>query len=134
MASRPFFYKLTRGIRISVRPQFMPEQSNPLLHRFVFIYQVRIENISKQTVQLLSRHWLINDSIGEEYEVMGEGVVGEQPILQPGDVHQYESYCILKSPKGHMEGSYHFAVQDAEPFDAQIPRFILDASAETPSH
>lgn len=133
MVARPFFYKLTHGIRISVRPHFLHEQSNPILRRYVFVYHIRIENVSKRTVQLISRHWLISDSIGEEYEVVGEGVVGEQPVLAPGAIHTYQSYCNLKSPKGAMEGSYRFFVDGEEPFDAEIPRFILDASEATPS-
>lgn len=133
MAARPFFYRMTNRIRITVRPQFLHDQSNPVIKRYVFVYFIRIENVSKRTVQLISRHWLINDSIGEEYEVAGEGVVGEQPILGPGDVHEYQSYCILKSPKGSMEGTYHFIAHNGESFDAQIPRFILDASTATPS-
>jgi ApaG protein len=133
MSARPFFYKLTNGIRISVRPVFSHDQSNPVLRRYVFEYYIRIENVSKQTVQLISRHWIISDSIGEQYEIVGDGVVGEQPILAPGAVHEYQSYCNLKSPKGAMEGSYHFYVRNGNPFDAAIPRFILDASAEKQS-
>ncbi len=133
MSTRPFFYRLTSGIRISVRPQFMHEHSSPERQRYVFTYTIRIENVGKRTVQLISRRWLISDSIGEEYEVVGDGVVGEQPVLQPGEYHEYQSYCNLKSPKGAMEGSYHFVMRDGEPFDAQIPRFILDASEATPS-
>jgi ApaG protein len=133
MSARPFFYKLTNGIRISVRPVYSHDQSNPLLRRYVFAYFIRIENVSKQTVQLISRHWIISDSNGEQYEVVGEGVVGEQPILAPGDVHEYQSFCNLKSPKGVMEGSYRFHVHEGAPFNAIIPRFILDASAEKQS-
>jgi ApaG protein len=133
MSARPFFYKLTNGIRISVRPVYSHDQSNPLLRRYVFAYFIRIENVGKQTVQLISRHWIISDSIGEQYEVVGDGVVGEQPILAPGEVHEYQSFCNLKSPKGSMEGSYRFYVNEGDPFDAIIPRFILDASAEKQS-
>ena len=135
MDQRPFFYKLTNGIRISVRPEYMPEQSNPALQRYVFIYHVRIENVNRYKVQLISRRWLISDSIGEEYEVMGDGVIGEQPVLLTGAVHEYQSFCVLKSTKGHMEGSYHFFGLDEGQtnFDAAIPRFILDASEAKPS-
>lgn len=127
MAPRPFFYKVTNRIRISVRPQYLADQSQPLLRRYIFAYFVRIENVGRQVVQLVSRRWHIHDSIGEEYEVAGEGVIGEQPVLGPGDTHEYQSFCILKSPSGFMEGSYHFIAQGAPAFDADIPRFLLEA-------
>lgn len=125
---RPFFYKETQGIRITVRPVYLPDHSQPLLQRFVFAYFIRIENVSPKTVQLLSRRWLIHDSIGEEHEVVGDGVVGQQPTLAPGDVHEYQSFCVLKSRSGSMEGSYSFIGRDDVLFDAMIPRFILDAA------
>lgn len=128
---RPFFYRLSHGVRISVVPRFLPEQSNPALRRYVFIYHVRIEQIGHPLVQLVSRRWLISDSIGEDLEVVGDGVVGQQPILRRGDFHEYESYCILKSPRGAMEGYYRFVVvgNPEQGFDAQIPRFELDAES-----
>jgi ApaG protein len=125
MARRPFYYRETLGIRISVNPMFLPEQSQPEWNRFIFAYFVRIENIAAQRVQLLSRHWFIYDSIGENYEVAGEGVVGQQPLLARGDIHEYNSFCVLKSPRGAMEGSYRFIRADDTMFDAMIPRFEL---------
>src|SRR4029434_10301552 len=92
MNANPFFYQETQGIRISVRPLYLEEQSQPILHRYVFAYFIRIENVSQRTVQLLSRHCYIHDSIGEDSEVAGDGVVGQQPTLQPGDVHEYQSF------------------------------------------
>jgi ApaG protein len=127
MSAKPFFYQETQGIRISVRPLYLEEQSQPILHRYVFAYFIRIENVSQRTVQLLTRHWHIHDSIGEDSEVAGDGVVGEQPTLQPGDVHEYQSFCILKSPNGHMEGTYQFVRTDSSTFEATIPRFLLSA-------
>lgn len=127
MNTRPFFYKLTNGIRISVRPLYLPDQSIPELGHYRFAYFVRIENVGKHTVQLISRHWRIFDSIGEAYEVNGLGVVGEQPVLGPGDVHEYQSFCDLKSTSGYMEGSYHFLSAGSPPFDTDIPRFELVA-------
>ncbi|MFN8502805.1 Co2+/Mg2+ efflux protein ApaG [Kouleothrix sp.] len=124
-ARRPFYYRETAGIRISVRPQFLPEQSLPALGRYVFAYFIRIENVSQRIVQLLARHWHIHDSIGEEYEVAGEGVIGRQPVLAPGAVHEYNSFCILKSPAGHMHGTYRFLGPENAYFDAYIPRFDL---------
>jgi len=132
---RPFFYRQTGGIRITVRPLFLPERSRPERQQYVFAYFVRIENVGAVTLQLRSRQWLIHDSIGEETLVEGEGVVGEQPTLAPGQVHEYQSYCILKSPSGYMEGQYHFVAADGSAAAADIPRFHLEAnqSAE-PSH
>jgi ApaG protein len=124
---RPFYYRETEGIRVTVRPLYIEDQSMPVLRRYVFVYFIRIENVSQRVVQLLSRHWYIHDSIGEDHEVVGDGVVGEQPTIQPGGVHEYNSFCVLKSPNGHMEGSYHFIHDDNTFFDAAIPRFLLVA-------
>ena len=126
-ARRPFYYRETKGVRITVRPIYLDDQSMPVVRRYVFVYFIRIENVSPRTVQLLSRHWYIHDSIGEDNEVVGDGVVGEQPTLVPGAVHEYNSFCVLKSPNGHMEGSYHFVCEDTTTFDAVIPRFLLIA-------
>jgi ApaG protein len=131
MTARPFFYRMTHAIRISVYPTYLADQSQPLENRYTFAYHIRIENVSRETVQLLSRHWMINDSIGEQYEVAGAGVVGEQPVLRPGDVHEYQSFCILKSPNGSMEGWYTFRVEGGQSFDATIPRFVLEAGETT---
>lgn len=118
---------MTDGIRVTVRPVYLPEQSVREQHQFVFAYFVRIENVGSQTVQLLSRRWRIHDSIGEDTEVAGEGVVGEQPLLVSGAVHEYQSFCVLKSASGHMEGEYRFVRADSTRFDAGIPRFTLAA-------
>ena len=122
-----FFYKMTEGIRITVRPRFLPEQSIPEQRQYVFEYNVRIENTGTQSGQLLSRRWRIHDSIGEDTVVAGDGVVGEQPLLVPGAVHEYQSFCVLKSASGHMEGEYRFIRADATKFEASIPRFNLTA-------
>ena len=102
------FYKLTNDIRVTVRPWFLAAQSQPAQGRFVFGYHIRIENVGQGSVQLLTRYWLIKDSNGEETIVEGEGVVGEQPVLAPFRSHEYQSYCVLKSPSGSMEGRYTF--------------------------
>jgi ApaG protein len=104
-SQRRFFYRLTRGIRITVRPEYLAGQSDPERRRFVFAYHVRIENVGGQSAQLLSRRWRIHDGIGEDIEVEGEGVVGEQPLIGPGKVHEYQSFCVLKSASGYMEGT-----------------------------
>lgn len=123
--ARSFFYRESSGIRITVRPHFLPEQSRPDQQHFVFAYGVRIENVGGQAAQLLARHWLIHDSVGLDTEVRGDGVIGEQPVIAPGRVHEYQSFCVLKSPGGHMEGEYRFERPDGTTFEAEIPRFVL---------
>lgn len=124
-----FFYRITNDMRITVRPYFLAEQSEPEQGRFVFVYRVRIENVGERTAQLLRRHWHIHDPVGGDIVVDGEGVVGQQPVLAPGDVHEYESFCVLQSASGHMDGFYHFRRTDNSAFDSEIPRFDLSASA-----
>ena len=123
----PFFYRLTNGFRITVRPAFLPDQSAPDHGQFVFAYFVRIENVGPKPAQLLSRRWLIHDDGGEDTEVAGDGVVGEQPIIVPGGVHEYQSFCVLKGRSGYMEGEYFFQADGAERFACEIPRFTLTA-------
>lgn len=125
MPNVPFFYKLTQDMRITVRPEYLAGYSRPEAGQFVFGYAVRIENIGDLPARLMTRHWTIHDSIGEVTEVEGEGVVGEQPTIPPGGVHEYESFCILKSPNGTMEGEYHFVRPDETRFTARIPQFVL---------
>jgi ApaG protein len=125
--SSAFFYRMTNGIRVTVRPAYLPEQSIPEQQQFVFAYFVRLENVGARAAQLLSRRWRIHDSIGEDSEIAGDGVVGEQPLIAVGGVHEYQSFCVLKSPNGHMEGEYRFERDDAVQFEAQIPRFTLAA-------
>jgi ApaG protein len=134
MGKVPFFYRMTHGIRIRVTPLFLDQQSRPAEGRYVFAYVVRIENVGKDTVQLLRRRWLIHDAIGEDTEVEGDGVVGQQPVIPPGGVHEYQSYCVLKSTSGHMEGSYTFSRPDGKTFDAAIPRFVLSAETASDLH
>ena len=122
---QPFFYRSTNGIRISVWPRFAPDHSDADEPRYLFVYHIRIENVGDRTAQLLWRHWFIHDDVGGDTEVEGEGVVGEQPVLAPGDVHEYESFCVLQGSSGHMEGYYLFGTPEGEEFEAQIPRFLL---------
>lgn len=128
MSEHQFFYRISHGMRITVRPLFLDDRSNPGDQEFVFAYFVRIENVGDEQAQLLRRRWLIHDSVSEDIEVEGEGVVGEQPLLEPGGVHEYSSFCVLRSPQGYMEGHYLFARPDGSTFAADIPRFILDAA------
>lgn len=127
MTPVPLYHRITAGIRVTVRPAFRPEQSRPHLGQWVFSYDVRVENVGTTPVQLLRRHWYIHDSIGEDLEVQGDGVIGLQPVIPAGGVHEYQSFCVLKSPSGYMEGSYTLARADGTAVEAAIPRFALDA-------
>jgi len=115
----------TRGITVTVEPHYLPEKSQPHLGRWLFIYNIRIENHGSETVQLLTRHWIITDAAGRIEEVRGAGVVGQQPILEPGESHEYSSFCPLSTPFGTMQGSYQMTTADGEPFDVEIASFIL---------
>ena len=117
----------TRSIRISVEPFYVADQSEPESARWVFGYRVRIENQGRETVQLMTRHWQITDGRGRMVEVRGEGVVGEQPLLEPGEAFQYTSGTPLPTPTGIMAGSYQMVTGDGERFDVTIPAFSLDA-------
>ncbi len=116
---------VTRGIRVRVRPRFDPQRSQPAQGKWFFLYQVTIRNESAGTVQLLNRHWVITDGVGRVEEVQGPGVVGEQPILEPGDAFEYTSGCPLSTDVGKMEGSYQMIDDDGEPFDVDIAPFVL---------
>jgi ApaG protein len=115
----------TDGVMVRVTPAFLPDQSDPPA-RYVWAYTIRIENRGERTVQLVSRHWVITDGQGRVEEVKGPGVVGEQPILRPGESHTYTSGCPLPTSTGSMSGSYRMLVDGGEPFDAAIPAFSLD--------
>ena len=121
------YEKTTEGIRVVVRPSFSPSYSEPEDGKFVFTYLVQMENQSGEVAQLLYRHWRIHDSEGEDQEVDGEGVLGEQPTLAPGKSHVYESFCVLHSPVGSMEGYYTFVRATGEEFRVPVPRFDLRA-------
>jgi ApaG protein len=117
---------ITRGIRIIVRPRYVAEQSDPATQQYLFAYHITIRNEGDDTVQLLSRHWVITAGDGKVEEVRGPGVVGYQPILQPGEEFQYTSGCPLNTPVGTMHGEFNMVVQaSGEPFDARISPFRL---------
>lgn len=118
---------VTEGIRITVRPVFMDGQSDVLQRKFVFAYFIRIENHTPLPVQLLRRHWYISHSSGRMEEVEGEGVVGKQPVIKPGGYHEYNSYCILETMEGSMEGTYLMQRNSGELFRVTIPKFTLRA-------
>ena len=110
---------------ISVRPQFVPEHSDPDEEKFLFAYTVTIRNTGEVTAQLISRHWIITDANNKVEEVQGLGVVGEQPVLQPGEAFEYTSGCPLATPVGSMRGSYQCVAEDGTRFEAAIPEFLL---------
>jgi ApaG protein len=119
------YEKATEGIRVQVQPSFSLADSDPADGTFVFSYRVNMSNEGDSAAKLLFRHWCIHDSVGEDSVVDGDGVVGEQPLLEPGDSHEYRSYCVLRSPVGYMEGYYTFVRPDGEEFRVEIPRFQL---------
>ena len=118
---------LTRFITVSVEPFFVEEQSMPAEKRWVFGYRIKIENRGDEPVKLMRRHWKITDATGQVIEVRGEGVVGEQPRLEPGEAFEYTSGTPLATPNGVMLGSYQMVTDVGEEFDIQIPPFSLDA-------
>ena len=115
----------TEGIRVEVISIFLPEQSDVSVDRYVFAYRITIANESELTVQLLRRHWFITEDDGTVREVEGEGVVGEQPIIEPGESHEYTSGAVLELPAGSMVGSYKMVRENGDVFDADIPEFKL---------
>ncbi len=121
------YQETTRSIRVTVEPTYLPDQSAPDDSRFVWAYQVRIENLGKETVQLRARHWRITDGIGRTQDVRGPGVVGEQPVLRPGDAFEYQSGTPLMTPSGIMVGTYRMETEAGEAFDIAIPAFSLDS-------
>jgi len=116
---------LTRGLRIIVRPQYLPEQSDPGGNQYLFAYHITIRNEGAQTVQLISRHWVITNGEGRVEEVRGPGVVGQQPVLEPGQEFQYTSGCPLGTPVGTMHGEFNIVAADGSKFDARIDPFTL---------
>ena len=110
---------------VSVRPQYLVEHSNPDEQHYVFAYTVTIRNTGEHTAQLISRHWVITDGNNAVEEVRGEGVVGEQPVLKPGEAFEYTSGCPLPTPVGSMRGSYQCVADDGTAFEAPIPEFVL---------
>jgi ApaG protein len=126
MADRTPYTATTRGIVVSVEPTFLDARSSPDDSQYFWAYRVIIENRGRETVQLLNRHWMISNSRGELTEVKGPGVVGEQPVLKPGERHEYTSGAPLDTPSGMMGGSYQMESETGERFDIEIPTFSLD--------
>ena len=116
---------VTRLIRVSVEAEYDAARSNPRQNQWFFLYTVRLTNEGRETVKLISRHWIITDALGEAQEVRGPGVVGRQPVLEPGESFQYTSGCPLTTPFGSMRGTYQIVTSQQEQFDIEIPPFTL---------
>jgi ApaG protein len=115
----------TRGVRVQVQASYLADRSSPRQGQFLFSYRVRISNVGGETVRLVSRHWVITDGDGRVEHVRGPGVVGEQPVLAPGESFEYSSFCPLPTPIGSMHGEYQMAAADGSGFDAEIAPFHL---------
>ncbi|MBL8672383.1 MAG: Co2+/Mg2+ efflux protein ApaG [Alphaproteobacteria bacterium] len=124
------YSETTRAIRVTVKPQYLEEQSSPDESQYFWAYHVRIENDGPEVVQLRTRHWRITDASGRVQEVRGAGVVGEQPRLKPGEAFEYTSGTPLSTPSGIMTGSYRMETDGGEAFDVRIPAFSLDSPHE----
>jgi ApaG protein len=123
----PVSEAVTEDIRVEVLSQYSPENSRPAEGEWVFQYTVRITNLGSETVQLLSRHWIITDGFERTEEVRGPGVVGAQPVLAPGESFKYSSWCPLKTPTGVMRGEYQMSSNNGRHFDIEIAPFALKA-------
>lgn len=116
---------VTNGIVVTVKSEYMADRSQPRGRRYAFAYTVNIHNEGADTAQLVSRHWLITDAEGGVQEVRGEGVVGAQPVLKPGESFEYTSWCVIPTPSGSMRGTYRMTKADGNGFDAEIASFRL---------
>ena len=126
MADRTPYTAITRGIAVSVEPSYLEARSSPGSSQYFWAYRVIIENQGRETVQLLNRHWMITNARGELTEVKGAGVVGEQPVLKPGESYEYTSGAPLNTPSGMMGGTYQMESESGEQFNVEIPTFSLD--------
>jgi ApaG protein len=121
---------ITQAIRVRATPKFHPERSDPARSTWFFSYTIAIANEGSERVQLLARHWRITDATGHVQEVRGPGVVGETPVIAPGEEYTYTSFCPLSTPLGAMEGEYRMRREDGSEFDAQIAAFVLEDPSE----
>ena len=115
---------------VSVEPRFLVDQSSPDDGIYTFSYTITVTNVATEAVQLIARHWLINDASGHTQEVKGLGVIGQQPLLAPGESFRYTSGCRLQAPSGTMHGSYFVVSEAGERFDVPIPMFVLEADTD----
>ena len=119
---------------VAVQPQYLPEQSSPAQGLYSFAYTITIRNTGAVPAQLISRHWIITDELGNAEEVKGLGVVGHQPLLKPGESFEYTSGCRLRTPSGTMRGGYFCVAEDGERFEVDIPAFVLDDGSRRVLH
>ena len=127
------YIAITNDIQVTALPDFLMERSDPAQDRYFWSYTIEIANLGRVRVQLLSRHWVIIDANGRREEVSGPGVVGEQPVLEPGETFRYVSGCPLATPSGMMQGSYRMATDAGETFDIEVPAFSLDSPLSRPT-
>jgi len=120
--------------RVEVEPQYLPEQSSPAEGLFSFAYTIMITNVGEIPAQLISRHWIISNAAGETEEVKGLGVLGQQPLLKPGQAFEYTSGCRLRTPAGTMQGSYFCVAEDGTRFEVEVPLFVLDDGSSRVLH
>ena len=118
---------ITHNIQVTALPEFLAERSEPDDERFFWAYTIEITNMSDRDVKLLKRHWVVTDANGQRHEIKGVGVVGEQPLLRPGESFRYTSGCPLSPPSGIMQGRYEMVAGDTKPFEVAIPAFSLDS-------
>jgi len=122
------------ALRVDVQPQYLPDQSAPAQGLYTFAYSITIINSGDVPAQLISRHWIITNELGEIEEVKGLGVIGQQPLLKPGESFEYTSGCRLRTPSGTMQGSYFCVAEDGERFEVEIPLFVLDDGSRRVLH
>jgi ApaG protein len=127
------YIAITHDIQVTAMPDFLMERSDPVENRYFWAYTIEIANLGRMRVQLLTRHWVIIDANGRTEEVRGPGVVGEQPVLEPGETFRYASGCPLTTPSGMMKGSYRMVNDAGESFDVDIPAFSLDSPLSRPT-
>ncbi len=127
------YIAITHDIQVTALPEFLIERSDPTQDRYYWSYTIEIANLGRTRVQLISRHWIIIDANGQREEVQGPGVVGEQPVLEPGETFRYASGCPLSTPSGLMQGSYRMITPAGESFDVDVPTFSLDSPLSHPT-
>lgn len=121
---------ITKGVKVEVESEYLPDRSDVERHYYFFAYHVTITNEGEESVQLISRHWIITNANGSVEEVKGAGVIGEQPVIEAGESYQYSSFCPLNTSVGTMEGSYQMVTESGETFDAEIAAFRLAVSKD----